>query len=315
MKKMFLSLLLLFPVLLFAQLGIKMELNRKDFMLYEPVYACVTLRNDSGKALLFGSNPKLQGFILFDIRDRNNNRIPQRKDAELNVTGFFLGPGETKSITLPLHRYYDLDKSGMYQVRVYVSHNLLEDEYQAKQADFFRIHNGIEVWRTTVGVPDLSDMKQAPAKSRTYSIRALDINGERYFYLVVEDESMVYGVTHIGYQYGQNQFQAQTDMLSRIHLLVPMSHKVFHYLTFGLDGTNIESSYWKKSGTIPGLYRDPESGKVSRIGGVQAHPGVDFKTADRNRFTTEELNRRYMARPGSPLQDSGVVDIGKHVGQ
>jgi hypothetical protein len=312
-KKRLFSAVLLLPVLLSAQIGIKMELNRKDFMLYEPIYACVTLRNDSGKALLFGNHPQLQGFILFDIRDKNNNRIPQKKDAELNVTGLFLGPGEVKSITIPISKHYELDKTGNFQVRVYVSHNLLDNEYQAQKAEFIRIHTGIEVNRLTVGIPDLTgERKNQPAQSRTYSIRALDIHGERYYYLIVEDDTRVYGVTHIGYQYGQNQLQIQTDMLSRIHLLVPMSHKVFHYLTFGLDGENIESSYWKKGATIPALYRDPASGKVSRIGGTAARPGVDFKSADQNRYTTRELNQEYMA---IPKKNTGILDIGRNVGK
>ena len=303
----------LLPLLAFSQIGLKLELNRKDFMLYEPIYACVTLRNDSGKALLFGSNPKLQGFVLFDIRDQKNNRIPQRPETDLSVTGLFLGPGETKSITIPLNRYYNLDKTGSFQIRVYVSHNLLEHEYQANQANFIRIHNGFEVKRLTVGIPDLDGKnKYKPAESRSYSIRALDISGERYYYLVVEDDKMVYGVTHIGYQYGQNEIQVQTDMLSRIHLLVPMSHRVFHYLTFGLDGSNIESSYWKKGATIPGLFRDQQSGKVSRLGGDPARPGVDFKLADRNRYTVRELNMEHM---NQPAPNTGVVDIGRNVGK
>ena len=167
-KKRLFSAVILLPVLLSAQIGIKMELNRKDFMLYEPIYACVTLRNDSGKALLFGNHPQLQGFILFDIRDKNNNRIPQKKDAELNVTGLFLGPGEVKSITIPISKHYELDKTGNFQVRVYVSHNLLDNEYQAQKAEFIRIHTGIEVNRLTVGIPDLTgERKNQPAQSRT----------------------------------------------------------------------------------------------------------------------------------------------------
>ena len=316
MKKSLLFAAAVLPLLLSAQLGLRMEFNRKDFMLYEPVYVCITIRNDSGKALLFGSNPKLQGFILFDIRDRKNNRIPQRKDSELSVTGLFLGPGETRSITIPLHKFYDLDKTGMFQVRAYVSHNLLEHEYQVRNSEFIRIHNGVEIRRITVGIPDLSAAdKYKPAKSRTYSIRALDISGERCYYLVVEDEHTVYGVTRIGYQFGHNELQIQTDMLSRIHILVPMSTKVFHYLTFGLDGANVESSYWKKGSTVPVLYRDPASGKVSRVGGDPAQPGIDFRTSDQNRYTTDEINRHYMGTPDNPRKNSGIVDIGRHVGR
>ena len=311
-KYIFTFFVLALPIMLAAQVGIKMELNRKDFMLYEPIYACVTLRNDSGKALLFGSHPKLQGFVLFDIRNAENEQIKPRKDVELNVTGLYLGPGEVKSITIPIQKYYDLDKTGVYLVNVYVSHNLLDGEYQPPQGSFIRIHSGYEVKRLTVGMPDLTGNNQnKPAESRTYSIRALDINGERYYYLVVEDDKNVYGVTHIGYQYGQNNIHVYTDMLSRIHLLVPMSHKVFHYLTFGLDGTNIESSYWKKSTTIPSLYRDPRTGKVSRIGGSPARPGVDFHLSDQKRYTTVEINEEYSKLPKA---NSGIVDIGRNVG-
>lgn len=315
LKKSLLALLFLFPLLLSAQIGIKMELNRRDYMLYEPIYICVTLRNDSGRALLFGKDPRLQGFILFDIRDKNNRRIPKRPNTEISVSGLFLGPGETRSITFPLHLYYDLDRTGTFQVQVYVSHNLLDNEYQSQSMTFIRIHNGIQTWSTTVGIPDLTGEKNAPAESRTYSIRALDVQGERLYYLVVEDQKKVYGVTHVGYQFGQNKVQAMTDMLSRIHLLVPMSHKVSHYLTFGLDGTNLESSYWKKGSTIPALYRDQKSGKVSRIGGVPARPGVDFKTSDFNRLTTREINRQHFATPDAPLKNSGIVDLGKSLGK
>lgn len=313
LKKLFFCAFSALPCLIYAQVGIQMELNRKDFMLHEPIYACVTLRNDSGKALLFGENPKLQGFILFDIRDTKNNRILQKENAEINVSGLFLGPGEVRSITFPLNHYYNLDKTGSYQVRVYVSHNLLDGEYQSKQVSFLRIHTGVEVWRTTVGLPDLTGSNPGPSKSRSYSVRALDVNGERNYYLVVEDKFTVYGVSHIGHQYSQNELQIQTDMLSRIHLLVPMSHRVYHYLAFDLDGNNIENSYWKKGATIPGLYRDPSSGKVSRLGGDPARAGVDFKVMDQNRLTVQDINKKYI--DAQPAVSGGIVDIGRHVGK
>ena len=37
-----------------AQMGMDLPLNRSMYMQYEPIYACVTLRNDTGRPLVFG---------------------------------------------------------------------------------------------------------------------------------------------------------------------------------------------------------------------------------------------------------------------
>jgi len=63
------------------------------------------------------------------------------------------------------------------------------------------------------------------------------------------------------------------------------------------------------------LYRDPASGKVSRVGGDPASPGIDFRISGQSRYTTDELNRHYMGTPGTPRKNTGVVDIGRHVGK
>ena len=54
-----------------AQVAMDLTLNRSIYMQYEPIYACVTLRNDSGRPLIFGRKAELQGFLLFEITFRN----------------------------------------------------------------------------------------------------------------------------------------------------------------------------------------------------------------------------------------------------
>ena len=75
-------LLLLAAIVVHAQMGLDIDLNRTVYMQYEPVYACISLRNDSGRALVFGNDPRLQGFILFEIRDANGRLVPKRPGAE-----------------------------------------------------------------------------------------------------------------------------------------------------------------------------------------------------------------------------------------
>ena len=139
----------------------------------------------------------------------------------------------------------------------------------------------------------------------------------RHYYLVVSDEKNVYGVVRIGHQMGYEKLQVEVDMLSRIHLLVPVSPKVFHYLSFSLDGANINNSFWKTSSTIPQLYRNPKSGVVTRIGGEEARRGVDFVDPNRGKISgskllrnedMENLSRSSVPRP---LKSQPMVDLGR----
>ena len=300
-----------------AQIGIEVSLNRSIYMQYEPIYACVSLRNDSGRPLLFGSDPRFQGFVLFDIRDRDGRPVPQRPDSGISVTGLMMRPGEVKRMVIPIHKYYDLDRTGRYTVSAFVSHNMLPHEYQSESVRF-RIERGVDVWSRTVGVADVEKAKSdAPPRNRTYTIRTMNENSYKYYYLVVEDDRHVYGVMRVGRVIFSERFSAEVDMLSRIHLLMPISPRVFHYLSFSIEGENVNNSYWKTTNTIPMLYRDPATGIVSRIGGAEARRGVDFKDPDRGAqtvsqmMTADELRDAENAPPPRAPRASGKIDLGR----
>ena len=300
-----------------AQIGIEVSLNRSIYMQYEPIYACVSLRNDTGRPLLFGSDPRLTGFVLFDIRDRDGRPIPQRKGADISVTGLMMRPGEIKRMVIPIHKYYDLDRTGRYTINAFVSHNLLPQEYQSRNIRF-RIERGVDVWKRTVGVANIDDGDpKAPARERTDTIRTMTEAPNKYYYLVVEDYRHVYGVMRVGQVIFSEHFSAEVDMLSRIHLLMPVTNKIFHYLSFSIEGENVNNSYWKITNTIPMLYRDPATGIVSRIGGAEARRGVDFKDPDRGgqtlsqMMTADELNEAGGAPPPKAPRASGKVDLGR----
>ncbi len=305
---------------LFAQIGMQVELNRTVFMQYEPIYACVTLRNDSGKALVFGDDPRLQGFILFDIRDAKGQQVPKRPNKEISVKALVLRPGETKPMVLPISQYYNLDPTGTYRVRAYVSHAMLPSEFQSPEA-LFRVDTGVTIWKRTVGIPDLSDNPKpdAPLQERTYSIRSLVEGPAKYYYLFVEDATHVYGVMRVGKALGQEPIKADIDMLSRIHLLIPITPKVFQYLSFGLDGSNTVNQYWKTSSTIPTMVRDPESGRIFVTGGAVARPGIDFKDPNAGKLTTakllDEYEEAYKEEQPDKMEQTapaagGIVDLG-----
>ncbi len=298
-----------------ARVNISLNLNRVSYMQYEPIFACVTLRNDTGRALLFGNDPRLSGTIAFDVRDSHNRIVPPIPGQEVEVTGLVLPPGTTKNMIIQLQKHYNLDPLGSYRVAAYVSHALLPESYQSADRSF-RVEPGVVVWQRTVGIPDLDGSSNEKVKYRTYSLRTLTESSSKYYYLRVEDDQKVYGVMRVGQAVGREKFQVEVDMLSRIHLLMPLSPRIFHYLAFSLDGINTENSYWRISDTIPMLYRDPATGKISRIGGVVARPGIDFKEPDAGKLTASKLldaNDRDITPTTQPrpVKDQGLLDLGK----
>ena len=310
MKKISVLFLLMLAVLpVFGHLTVTLRLNRTHYLVHEQVYACVTIRNDSGRPLIFGDRPELQGFILFDIRDQNNRLVQRLPDVEFSAKGLFLAPGEIKNVIVPLHRYYNLRRAGSYRVHAYVSHNRLSGEYRSRNA-LFRVVNGAVVWRKAVGMPSRTGNDDEPAVTRVYSIVKLEDNTEKFYYLRVEDNGQIYAVTRIGQVLAHMQYEVQVDMLSRIHLLMPVGPRVFHYMSFNGDGVILENSYWKTSGTIPMLHRDPATGNVTRMGGVQARAGVDYADPSSGQVSASDLVGASGGGQPAPRQDSGVVDLG-----
>lgn len=302
----------------FAQVAMSLNLNRTVYMQYEPIYAAVTLRNDSGRTLAFGHDPKLQGFILFEIRDSKNNLVAQIPDTEFDTTGLLLRAGEIKRLVIPISKYYNLDHTGSYRVFAYISHIQLPAEYQSKEVSF-QIVNGVKIWTQKVGIPDLTGKGEEKAVERVYSIHSMTEGPDRFLYLIVEDNHKVYGVVRIGKRIGLEQFRAEVDMLSRIHLLMPVSPKVFQYLAFALDGSCIANQHWKITNTIPTLVRDPANGMVTLVGGAVARAGIDYQDPNAGKITaTQLLKENDSSVEGSNSRvkapkSSGLLDLGKEV--
>ena len=81
------ALLTLLAPVLSGQVGMSIELNRTAYMQFEPVYAKITFRNDTGKALLFGKSPRLQGFLMLEISGTGQRLVNKRKDKEISIDG------------------------------------------------------------------------------------------------------------------------------------------------------------------------------------------------------------------------------------
>ena len=202
-----------------------------------------------------------------------------------------------------------------YKIHAYISHAMLPKEYKTPDR-FFQVEHGAVIWKRTVGIPDIYNKSRLQSTERTYEVRTMYDKRRKYYYLVVSDSKNIYGVVRLGHQMGYEKLQIEVDMLSRIHILVPLTPRIFHYLSFSIDGANVNNTFWKTSNTIPQLYRNPKTGIVTRIGGVEAIRGRDFVNPDGNKKPASQIlmdedienaSRQYGPRPkaSQPMFDLG----------
>ncbi len=272
-------LLLMMALPVQAQLAIELQLNRTVYMQFEPMFAKVSIRNYSGQPLVFGKDDKLRGELCFDVAMGNiglpGTTVPG-KVYPLEGTIFL--PGETKDFLIPLSNYHNFRKLGAYRVHAYVKHAMLKDMFRSNECRA-EINPGVVIWSREVGIPELlraTEKISDKIKTRTYSLRMMVENSNKYYYLVIEDRDTIYAVLRVGQEIGMERYKVEVDMLSRLHLLMPLSPRVFRYFVVNLNGKAEVNKFLKTTKTIPSLVRDPVSGQVIQTGGADAVPGIDY---------------------------------------
>ena len=264
-----------------AQFGVNLELNRENFLLHESVYAKVSIRNYSGRNLIFGEIAELKGHIEFDVYGPNGELI-RPYNTKLNpMNGVVLNSGSTTSVTIPLSRMYHFSLAGSYTIRAVLSHVQLESSYVSKVSSFF-IFNGFCVWERRVGVPDVFN-KNAGGKIKTRKVRLLNFydNRKKLFALCIEDSKYVYAVIRLSADIGNKPPQCEIDGLSLIHILTQISPKVFSYYVYDLNGRLQERANYARLNSInPRLIVDSDQGVVTVVGGRKAVKGKDFQEVD-----------------------------------
>ena len=274
-----------------AQLAVTMQLNRKHYLLYEEVLAKVTFRNYTGRVLIFGKNPKLNGKIRFRITAPNGSVVSENNVKFNPLTGSVLKPGATGSAVFPLTKLYNLRRAGSYSVQAVLSHPLLEKSYNSGNPLIFTIFNGIPVWKRILGVPDVLNKKaKGKIKRRTAEILNFYDNKRKLYALKIEDDQYVYGVVRLAEDVDSNIPQIEVDGLSRVHIFVQISSKVWDYFVYDIDCHLVEKGHYTVSddGVKPILVRNANEGTVMVIGGKKALEGTDFvKDTDPNPFFNE----------------------------
>ena len=261
-----------------AQLALRGELDRKNYLQYENIFIKLTMRNLSGHPLAFGDNPQLKGDLTFEF-ESPDGKIPEIIDTTYSpLFGQVLEPGETESVNVALLKLYRVKTPGKYKIRAIIRHSQLADKYQSNSMDF-SVTTGMKVWGTPVGIPSIRDSMSddEKIKTRNYKIVTFYDGLDKIYSLIVEDDKFIYGIARVGFDIGNGPPFREIDRMSKIHILSQAGPSVYSYYVYDIN-CNLEGKevYVASKASVPILVRDPKAGTVVLAGGKKGVLGVDF---------------------------------------
>lgn len=266
---------------LYGQIALKISLPQKNYLLYEPIYIRIDMRNVSGRPIVFGESQTLAGKLDFEIHSKETgNLISLATGKSPSTKGIVLQPGAIKSFHCNLTQFYKLFRKGQYTVRAIISHPRMRRAYRSNDLRF-TITNGKTLWEATVGIPEAmvqDNSKDEMVSTRKYSVLSY-FNGHRSVYmLMIEDHKKVFCLRHLGYNLGNTLLpQCAVDNASRVHVIIAGSQKVYSYCVFDINGHLISSEVRLKTNSTPRLAINRELGTVVLTGGRKALKDKDYE--------------------------------------
>jgi len=261
----------------FAQLAMKLELNKQNYIQYEQIFARLIVRNQSGHPIVFGKNEKLRGTIRFEIERRGGEKPKQLSDSP-KIEEKLLKTGEQESFSIPLSKYFQLNKEGNYKVKAIISHVQIPHEYESNEVEFSIVHGNV-ILSTKVGVPSVAgkNKKGEKIKNREYSIISYHDGKHKLYYLIIQDDSYVYGVVSLGFDIGTRQPECMIDRLSRLHILLQAGPDIYSYFVYDINCKLEEKTVYKRlEGNVIKLFKDENTGRINVAGGIKASVGSDY---------------------------------------
>lgn len=277
MQKIFLILFAtVWAVILPADIIMRLDVPRSCYMLYEPVAVNLALRNTSGQALIFGSEAEFKGYMEVELTDMQDRPL-KGSGTKVALNGMILRPGVNQSIRINISKWLDMNRVGYYKLRLFISHPMLKNEYQSNQVTF-DIAQGKVLWSRNFGVPQLekSPVMGQPLPMRSYTIKTLQDKSDTHLFLLVEDKEKIYAMKNLGRLLGRETPSCELDALNQLHILLPVTTKLFHYQVFDWKGNREVERVYRTAERPPILFRDVKNGSVKIIGGEDAQIGVDY---------------------------------------
>ena len=281
-----------------ARLEIALEPDRTVYIRYEPIKLTVKISNYTGNTMNF-AQPQSPDNHLTLIVVQDKGRKAERINISHLLGKLILNPGETRQFTLTANNLHGFQKTGRYELAAQVGHIRLRTDYRSEPS-MIQVRDGVTLWTREVGVP--VEKEDGVIPTREIRLMQMHQQEKEIYCLRIEDDKQVFAVLRLGEVILGSQPQCLTDGISNIHVLLRLKSRLFIHRAYDYHGKLLQVQYYMLTATQPELYRDPDDGTISVVGGRPAVRGEDYILTEEGPNPAGELPGTIRRRPGRTQQ-------------
>ncbi len=235
--------LLLFATSSHAQLDVRVEIERANYVSYEAIPATVTITNTSGADIVLGG-PNGTPWLNFIINYESGK--PVAGLANISANPMMCRAGETLQRRYNLPRFYHLIDSGGYVIKASVYFADLSRWVNSRPARFTVTLAPKPRWEKTVALPANHKMV---GKYRRYQVFYFNDIHRSYIYSRVIDESTgaIIQTMPLSYVEADRTFQPAIDLSQNLHILYLGSPKIWVHMIINPDGGVVSQKFRKQT--------------------------------------------------------------------
>ena len=227
----------------FAQIELRLQPLRKDFIVGETVTLRLTLVNHTDASINLKNTPG-RPWLNFHLEKRT-----EQKDVSPIATGRFpeimLTPGSSRSFDINLRNLYRLNTAGNYVAVATIRLPDSRNTYSSNRC-LFTLTNGGKLREFSI---------QARGERITLSLRMAKVNGKECIFgqAINKDTNQVIGACYMAEYVSFMQPRILLDAAQNLHLLCQSSPDFFTYSIMNTYGDRSSAKLYKRSGGMVDL--------------------------------------------------------------
>jgi hypothetical protein len=244
-----------------AQVTVRLDLERDRYLLYEPMIATVDLQNyGAGQVQLTDQDSTT--WLRFEIARSTGERIGVAGAGFLAGT-VTLAPGQVHAKAADLVAYYHIREPGQYRIRAMVKAANLGATFASRER-VVEVVAGRHVLNKPGGFKDEAGKEGL----RNYTVLEVRLGREVWLYARVEDPrtETIYGVLPLGEWVTFSTPAGETDKDGNFHVLQQAQPRHFRYTVITPQAKVLKRESLSNYNSVPELKRQPD-GMVKVAGG------------------------------------------------
>jgi hypothetical protein len=245
---------------------VELQLNKPDYVSYEPVKAVVTAYNRTGRDIVLGGRGAT-GWLTFSVTAGGNSMVVPT-GAHPHAPPAVLRSGKSITHTVSLGKYFAISTPRNYSIRAGAYY---KNEVFYSRPKRVTISEGHVIWQQVAGVP----LGQGGSGSyRRYQLLTYRSSRRQDLYIRVRDEksSRVYATYSLGRIIRVRDPQATVDGQNQLHVLYMEAPKTYSHVTIAITGHTLSREKYREfGGSVPKLM-STRAGEVNVEGGMPFDP-------------------------------------------